>query len=558
MSIDPSPATPATRAGRLRLLAGAFAARLVSWCREDGYWYLTSMAAHAIGLMALAMISLAIPRALMTAAEKAPAFDEAAVDNTPQQELVRFEVGKAPLDPTELNVEALAQPKALPPASQTAKYFDDSPVFEDAGGGVAVESNAPKLGGLGGLNFKDLPGPGGPGGVGVGVGTGLHAGFGGSDEGYGFRGKGHREALLGALGGTKASDRAVGGALNWLARHQTPQGRWSLDFRHQCKGDVCSGPGLVQSDTAATSMALLPFLAYGLTHKTKSNYQTTIHKGLAWLIKQQRPDGDLAGNAPQPMYSHGLATIVLCEAYGMTRDEHIGMAARQAVGFIERAQNQSTGGWRYTPGESGDTSVFGWQIMALKSAQRAGLPVNSQVFDNAQKWLHSVAKGEHLGLYSYQPYWDVTPTMTAVGMLCRQYLGVDPKDPAMLEGKHCLLENLPDSKLLPNAYYWYYATLAMHNFADADFDAWNRTMRRVLIESQETHDCCAEGSWDPEKPTADMWGPQGGRLMVTALNCLTLEVYYRLLPLFFKADSLVPGPAGQMGFTKPVSAKSEK
>ena len=51
--------------------------------REDGYWYFTSMAAHAIGLMALAMISLAIPRAMMTAAEKAPSFDEATVDHTP-------------------------------------------------------------------------------------------------------------------------------------------------------------------------------------------------------------------------------------------------------------------------------------------------------------------------------------------------------------------------------------------------------------------------------------------------------------------------------------------
>ena len=125
----------------------------------------------------------------------------------------------------------------------------------------------------------------------------------------------------------------------------------------------------------------------------------------------------------------------------------MGAAARRAVAFTERAQNESTGGWRYEPGDPGDTSVFGWQIMALKSAQMAGLPVNSIVFDNAQKWLHSVAKGEHLGLYCYQPYgWPVTPTMTAVGLLCRQYLGIDPKSPAVAESKRCLLENLPDAE----------------------------------------------------------------------------------------------------------------
>jgi len=81
----------------------------------------------------------------------------------------------------------------------------------------------------------------------------------------------------------------------------------------------------------------------------------------------------------------------------MSHDEHVGNAARLAVGYIERAQNESTGGWRYQPGDAGDTSVFGWQIMALKSAQLAELPVNSIIFDNAQRWLHSVAKGEHLG-----------------------------------------------------------------------------------------------------------------------------------------------------------------
>jgi hypothetical protein len=127
----------------------------------------------------------------------------------------------------------------------------------------------------------------------------------------------------------------------------------------------------------------------------------------------------------------------------------------------------------------------------------------------------------------------------------------------MLEGKSCLLENLPDGKLLRNVYYWYYATLAMHNFADADFDVWNRTMRRVLIESQDKQQDCAMGSWDPEKPTADIWGPQGGRLMMTAFNCLTLEVSYRTLPLF-KTDSLVGKLSGPMGVPKAIGANRQK
>ena len=76
------------------------------------------------------------------------------------------------------------------------------------------------------------------------------------------------------------------------------------------------------------------------------------------------------------MYAHALATMALCEAFGMTGDQRVGAAAQAAVDFIAAAQNRQTGGWRYHPGEEGDTSVMGWQIMALKSARLAGLKVD--------------------------------------------------------------------------------------------------------------------------------------------------------------------------------------
>jgi hypothetical protein len=539
---------------RAARLAVGLLLRFVRWYRQEGFWYVTSMVAHAVGLCSLALISLAIPQTVFLHSD-APSFEAAKVDHTPLPEVTRFEVGDAPLDPTELNAETLTWSKALPIGGQTEKYYDDSPQFEEAGGGTVTDQTGPKLGGLGGFSVKDLPGPGGRGGVGVGVGLGKNPGSGGAGEGFGTRGKGHRKAILGPGGGTRASERAVGAALDWFRRHQSAHGRWSLDFRGQCRGGACSGPGFAQSDTAATAMALLPFLAAGETHKSKGPYQQTVGRGLAWLIKQQRSDGDLSGGCMQPMYAHGLATLALCEAYGMTRDEHVGGAARLAVAFIERAQNEVTGGWRYVPGSDGDTSVFGWQIMALKSAVLAGIPVNSSVFDNAQRWLHSVAKGEHLGLYSYRPYQEVRLTMTAVGMLARQYMGIDPKDPGLLEGKRALMENLPDNSAR-NTYYWYYAMLVMHNFMDPDWDTWNRKMRRALIETQ-VKEGCATGSWDPERPTVDTWGPNGGRLMTTSFSTLCLEVYYRYMPLF-KGDSLTPQPANATGLSGKAKAEEKK
>ena len=83
-----------------------------------------------------------------------------------------------------------------------------------------------------------------------------------------------------------------------------------------------------------------------------------------------------------------------------------------------------------------------------------------------------------------------------------------------------------------DVYYWYYATQVMHNLQDSNWDRWNRQVRRVLIETQCRDGSCAAGSWDPEHPSQDGWGVKGGRVFVTSLSTLTLEIYYRYLSLY--------------------------
>ena len=94
------------------------------------------------------------------------------------------------------------------------------------------------------------------------------------------------------------------------------------------------------------------------------------------------------------------------------------------------------------------------------------------------------------------------------------------------------MAHLPNAESDRDTYYWYYATLTMHNFMGAEWDTWNRQMRRTLISTQCKMGGCSDGSWDPERPTVDRWGRQGGRLMLTSLSALTLEIYYRWMPLF--------------------------
>jgi hypothetical protein len=250
-----------------------------------------------------------------------------------------------------------------------------------------------------------------------------------------------------------------------------------------------------------------------------------------WLINQQKPDGDLRG-AGGNMYSHGLAAITLCEAYGLTGDRAVGYAAQNAINFIQKAQNQTTGGWRYAPGDPGDTSVVGWQLMALKSGMMAGLQVDPACVERVKKFLNSVrVGGSQSGRFGYTTDGGGSNAVTAVGLLCSQYLGTRREDPIMLDGvKHMMAAQPGGAKASSDIYYWYYATQVMHNVTGADWDAWNRKTRRTLIESQTTEaSTCANGSWSADK---DTWGKRGGRLMQTSLSALTLEVYYRYLPLY--------------------------
>jgi hypothetical protein len=502
--------------------------RLAAWAREKGRYHVVSTIAHAMAIIAIGLLA---GHFQVSARHDEPAFDATLGTALPQNDIVRFKLGDAPLEPSVLDTAALEPSE---PVGQIEQINDDSLVFEEKGGGKIADSED-NLGGIGGFEFKAIgagPAVQGPGGVGMGVGTGDHAGSGGAGTGFGGRGSGMREAMAGAFGATRQTERAVAAALNWIARHQSPAGSWSLeDFSRRCKDKTCSGPGDTKSDAAATALALLPFLAAGQTHQSKGPYQKTIRGGLHWLMNNQLSDGNLAGRGNFTlMYTHGLATITLCEAFALTSDPKIGVAAQSAVQFIETSQNTAGGGWRYTPGQPGDTSVTGWQVMALKSAQMAGLSVTPNVLKGAKKFLLSVASGSAGSEFSYLQGEEATPTMSAVGLLCSQYLGAARNDAIMVKGLSYLNRHHPLNEER-DCYYWYYATQVMHNIPGPQWDAWNRILRRILVKTQ-IKDGCATGSWDPEKPVADEWGHHGGRLMQTSLSTLSLEVYYRYLPLY--------------------------
>lgn len=332
-------------------------------------------------------------------------------------------------------------------------------------------------------------------------------------------------------GGTTLTEAAVSRGLRWLAMHQNRDGSWSLHRFNHAPGCSCNGTG-VNSDAAGTSLALLPFLGAGQTHLV-GRYRESVSSGLRWLLQHQREDGDLRSNPSgnTGMYAHGQATIVLCEAYLMTGDEKLKDPAQRALNFIIEAQHVG-GGWRYRPGEPGDTSVVGWQVMALQSGRAAKLEVPEVTMELAGHYLDS-ASSRGGALYAYQPGHTPKAAMTAEGLLCRMYLGWKAEDPGLREGVEFLRsKHLPDVNQ-PNIYYWYYGTQTFHHYGGNAWKEWNDKMRDILISSQARSGHKA-GSWNAWP--GDSHARSGGRIYVTALATCVLEVYYRHLPIFRQLD----------------------
>lgn len=319
------------------------------------------------------------------------------------------------------------------------------------------------------------------------------------------------------LGGSEATEKAVSQGLEWLAKNQLEDGPWDLR-KHQ---------GSTKSNTAGTGLGVLPFLAAGYTHNIDGKYKETVAKAVAWLLANQEESGELRGKGDsQRMYSHGIAAIALCEAFAMSQDEALKEPAQKALNFIVASQHKPSGGWRYNPNEKADTSVVGWQMMALKSGEMAGLQVPSSSYELVKKWLASVENQKGPGTFGYTDR-NPRPSMTAEGLLCLQFMGTRRDDPRMLNGANYLLRSLPQKQQTLTSYYWYYATQAMYHMQGDYWETWNEKTKTVLIETQEQSGGNA-GSWRP----IDNWEKSGGRVYATSIKLLMLEVYYRHLPLY--------------------------
>lgn len=539
----------------------------MAWLGDQASW-LTSAVVHMVALLILALI----PLKSMNDEKKVIVATPPEVQDEPEveEEPPKIEFDESQIEDAPVNEMLLEEPEApmsdqlvqdnLEEGANSASQLTQ----EDFSTDKALKNDL----------LKDGFGSGESDGQGTGKGD---KGFGGGLGGRGTR----RSGALGR-GATKESEEAVDNALKWIAAHQLPDGSWSFDHRSGVCNGRCKDQGSFKdAKNGATGIALLAFLGAGKTH-LQGEYKETVSKGLAYLLATQKVEGGIPGSWWEKVgnatnYSHGLATLAMCEAYGMALDykppqvkpgkspsemteeerkkwreeqerakkekeflknaiptARLGQSAQAALDFIS-AEQHNDGGWRYQLKQAGDTSVVGWMLMALKSGYMSKLRVNKASVIGASKFLDSVQDGDYGHIYHYLPEKnrpaDSTHATTAIGLLCRMYLGWDKNHPGIAEGV-----NLMGTKWGPeiaggtNMYYNYYATQVMFHYGGDSWKDWNKKMRDHLVNSQEKNEKDhAFGSW---YFNGDHGSKSGGRLYITALSAMTLEVYYRYMPIY--------------------------
>jgi len=333
-----------------------------------------------------------------------------------------------------------------------------------------------------------------------------------------------RKPLAENFGGSKATEDAVARALDYLSRNQEPDGRWTrftTDRTPHRRRDP--------RDVALTGLATLAFLASDNTPDKPGLYQDNVRAALKFLVDEQRGDGSFRGSGGD-MYDQAIATIALSEATLMTGDDHYKKAALKGAEYLLWAHHHRSGGWRYQPNQTADTSVTGWCVMALHSAEQAGFSVPEGYREDILRYLTSVSSGPNRVLVAYQDRSKPSETMTAQALFTRMLLGVQPTS-AQVEEASRFAARFSPSEWGKDFYHWYYVSLMLMQVQNDTWKTWNKEMSETLLSLQRG-DGYASGSWDSDGLRND----PGGRVFSTAMATLTLEVYYRYLPMYSKRN----------------------
>jgi hypothetical protein len=351
-------------------------------------------------------------------------------------------------------------------------------------------------------------------------------------------------AALRAAAPPTSAGVAVQNALQWLADHQSPDGRWDADgfmAREAATAPRTDGPGNPVHDVGVTGLALLAFLGNGNTLRS-GPHEEQCRNAAKWLQEQQQANGLFGQPAAHDfIYDHAIATYALSEAAGLSESKQLRETVQKGIDYLESHRNPYAV-WRYQPRDNdNDTSVTAWAVHAYASANFFRLRVNQDAMKVALQWFDTVTDAEGRAGYTkagerssrkpgnhgaqFPP--ERGEAMTAAAMCGRLLLGQTPSEQPVLAAAAKLLQQSPPAWQQDriDAVYWYFGSQALAMTGGPAWEVWRQGL--LALVNQQCSEGHARGSWDP----IGVWDADGGRVFVTALYalCLSAEDRYSRL-----------------------------
>ncbi len=339
---------------------------------------------------------------------------------------------------------------------------------------------------------------------------GTEPGTGGFRGALGNRTRGGRRRAARKFGMPRGTDQDILLALRWLKKVQEPDGSWSCQ----------KWGGGANEDAGVSGLALLAFLGFGCTDKHPTEFAATVRKAVNYLVKKQQTSGWFG----ERMYTQGICTMALAEAYGMrVGGVAVRKGAQSGLDYID-SQQPADGGFSYN-GPGNDTSVTGFNLQAIKAAMNIGLKVKPTTRANSERFLARCLNPDYSTSYQAGTA-NGSASMTAASLTGRLFLGHKRTARDCVGQAQWLTANNQHVQIgqqASNIYTIYYLSLSMFNMGGNYWRTWNKAFNQPLRKKQEKagpH----RGSW-PNGGFA--YGGHGGRVYTTAMSCLALEVYWR-------------------------------
>jgi len=274
-------------------------------------------------------------------------------------------------------------------------------------------------------------------------------------------------------------DQSIDKGLAWLCSQQDPS---TGKFRGSLPNTI-------------TGLACIALMASG-QQPGRTEYGENLKKGINFLLRVGKQNGWYFGKEGKGrMYTQGIVTLALCEAYGMMAThkenkkikEGLVLAIRLIVNAQSKHKGQHNGGWHYEPINRGsaDLSVSVWQILVLRSAQNCQIEIPKETLDLAAGYLRRMYNNTRKS-FAYKGGHKNTPAMATAGVVGMKVLGLihTPEDREKVHKSGLILLKVDPNRGSQFYYQSYYLATAANVLGKKYRKEFLPKMERTLLKLQ--------------------------------------------------------------------------